>query len=505
MADVAGLVRRLRSSRRTEQLQAAKALAEQALGNAERCQAILVAGGVASLIEALQSNTAALQAAAAWALAKLAHSGGVAAAAANAGAGAIPIAVNLLSSRNDVVTSSAAALLGILTMCGDEHQQPIVAAGALPALVTLLDDRSRSDEMRKAAASALCNLAGGSDDTRHAIVAAGAPAPLVSALGIDCAFEAAAAALGNLARTPQLVAGIAEVGAIPRLVAALQRHSLDNEDRATAAYALNGLARGSPQRSAVIVAAGGAATLVQLLQSADNGDAKSRATIALHTLCTSGQAGAVAAADPANAAAPAFECMRRSDLSRWYPNAQAAQEHFHAALQHLATAPAAAATPPEPVPAASPAKPPAPRVCANSACGATTGKLRRCGGCAAVRYCSALAGAQGRVPAGGGGAGGSSCAGRGRRRIDVGRRAVSLLRVCLVHCLYLCAPRFSLPLAPRPVPLPPLILSCLLPPVLWPRLNTFCVALHCSVVLPPTGAHASPPAALQGQRAAAGG
>ena len=108
-------------------------------------------------------------------------------------------------------------------------------------------------------------------------------------------------------------------------------------------------------------------------------------------LCLQGQVGAVAAADPANAVAPAFECMRRSDLTAWFPNAHlrcTIQQQFSTALQHLATAREAAAAPPEPAPAAPPTKPPAPRVCANPDCGATAGKLRRCGGCAAVRYCS---------------------------------------------------------------------------------------------------------------------
>ena len=36
---------------------------------------------------------------------------------------------------------------------------------------------------------------------------------------------------------------------------------------------------------------------------------------------------------------------------------------------------------------AAPPRPPAPRVCANPDCGATGG-LRRCAGCATVRYCS---------------------------------------------------------------------------------------------------------------------
>ena len=96
-----------------------------------------------------------------------------------------------------------------------------------------------------------------------------------------------------------------------------------------------------------------------------------------------------------------------------------------------------ASTSSAPAPQPKPPKAPAPRVWANPACGATTGRLRRCGGCAAVRYCSEACSrahwreAQSRVLPPAGGAGG--VVGRHEQQRRVSSSGVGALELLSPH------------------------------------------------------------------------
>ena len=125
-------------------------------------------------------------------------------------------------------------------------------------------------------------------------------------------------------------------------------------------------------------------------------------------LALQGQAAAVVAADPCGATERAVASFSARTQDQQLKQALAdslrclADARRTAQLQHRQPAAgssssaggaAAAAPEPRPQPAPSdadtdaPTMPPAPLACANPDCGATT-DLRRCGGCAAVRYCS---------------------------------------------------------------------------------------------------------------------
>ena len=237
---------------------------------------------------------------------------------------------------------------------GTEHHAAscgaIAAAGGVPALVALLS--SGNDQLRLHAATMLQALAFRSPEHSTAIAAAGAIPPLVRAL------------------------------------AASNMHDL----RGASAGALATLALGSAERSAQALAAGALLPLLQLARTGEGprmlftacgalGSMMASSPACRHVIC---QAGGVAV----------LQAVRRRSSDALV------QEMAARVLAVLPSQPQQASPPPADAPstsaaaaaqptvaAAPPPRPPAPRVCANPACGATTG-LRRCGGCAAVRYCS---------------------------------------------------------------------------------------------------------------------
>ena len=184
----------------------------------------------------------------------------------------------------------------------------------------------------------------------------------------------------------------AAAGAIPALVCCLRHSGLNDEALRWAAAALSALADDSSERSQAIAAVDGGQAALQLLKRQPSDGVKASAASLLLKLVAAGQAPAVAAADPTNAAGAAIEWLQGADLSQWFGDADGMRRELTEALRLLAAARQAAQAGPSAAAAAAPPQPPrppipGPRVCAAPGCSATSG-LRRCRGCHAVRYCS---------------------------------------------------------------------------------------------------------------------
>ena len=344
----------LRSSTDSEAAKAAVVLLGQlAFNSPSRCHTVIDAGGIACLMQALGSDSERLQANAALALGNLSLND-AAANGAMAAAGVVPAAVRLLTSSNATLPPKAAGLLANLS-ANDDCGRSMAEADAVPLLGALL--RRHGEETAAAAAHALANLA--IDDE-----GADAVAPC-----------------------------------IPALTECLRSSGGSAELQGEASRALYNLALNSPSRAVAIAAADGADAIVQLL--ARSPDCTSQPN-AIEALARQGQAQAGVAADPSATAELALQAARAScgqndalceGLNEALCRLAEARRMLQASTSAGAAAaagPAAASTsaPAAAAPAPRPPKPRAPRVCANPECGATTGSLRRCGSCAAVRYCS---------------------------------------------------------------------------------------------------------------------
>lgn len=305
----------------------------------------------------------------------------------------------------------------------------VVAAGAIPALVRVLDECNRGGDgggggdsagITAKAAMAIGNLV---DEGRVATAAsrAGAPAALVQLLHSSRSTEAQAAAAGALSnltadRDATVCQAIADADGIATLAARLCS-SRDSKVVERACRALRHLACDSHERASAIAAATGCVPrLVRLLGSSGEASTQVDAGLLVLTIINSGAADVVVHAG----AIPPLVKQLRSSQGSW-PTALAASalcslahsNHSEAVLaagaapllerlrqaspdeavreaaaEALDALSSHAAAPSGSDPAAQPAgsRPRAPRVCAR--CGATGGKLRRCAGCLAVRYCS---------------------------------------------------------------------------------------------------------------------
>ena len=233
------------------------------------------------------------------------------------------------------------------------HSEALVAAGVVPGLAGLLS--STDARAPPLAAEALRRVArGGGAAAAAAILQPPVARALVQALGSSRANVRvpAAASLASLlpadaGPADERVAAVAAAGAITGLVRCCQLASDGSDDPLSAVLALHLLCRSSPAHARAAGAAG-AAQVLQRLQTRAGIPADVRDLIAGTAL---GVLEARAGDSP--------------------PSSQPAQP--------------TAGQPPGA--AAARRLPPAPRVCAAPGCGATSG-LRRCGGCAAVRYCS---------------------------------------------------------------------------------------------------------------------
>ena len=400
-----------------QQAAAAKALRDLAIYGPIKQRAIVVAGGIPLLAQLLRdsSSAAALEHAAAV-LAYLASSNGDDVAAETAGM--LPILVRLLAQRGPVAEFTA-ALLGFTAASSPEHAASILAAGAIPALVPLLSNGTgRETEAAATALSILicrCRI-----EASAAIVAAGGLTAVVQTLGSHIAGlqNNAAQMLRGMAFSHG--AAVAAAGAIPPLVAILRSSGSSASLRSEAAWAIAKLAfEADADTSAALVAGGAVPPFVAMLSSGAE-EAQHAAAAMLCNLCCNGDPSCAAVV--AAGAVPVLAACLSSPNETVVWNAAAALAHVaafdeaavvgagasEAAQQALARCQESVAQqalsallevlslPPDEKPAESaapaaapaPSRPATPRVCAAPGCGATRG-LRRCGGCTAVRYCSA--------------------------------------------------------------------------------------------------------------------
>ena len=201
-------------------------------------------------------------------------------------------------------------------------------------------------------------------------------------LGCHSTARSAASRLPQLAASPLSLLAVADIGGNPRLACS------------SAAIPRN-LAVGSRQRRGDLVAAGATAALARCMRS-KQWEAVQLAAEALTVLDeVRGPEWEGVAMAQAAWTIPALDrpqCLERSSLGTDVRQAAAAAAcRLRSGAFRGQSLPADAtdqAQRPSAMDAASPAVQTPPRVCAAPGCGATSG-LRRCAGCATVRYCSA--------------------------------------------------------------------------------------------------------------------
>lgn len=131
----------------------------------------------------------------------------------------------------------------------------------------------------------------------------------------------------SLAISPASIApAIIAADGIPALVRCLRcGQRFASETHESAAGSLAFLSYGGPQPCQAIAEAGGAGVLVQALARPCSPDMKFSVATALGNLVLSGQAAAVAAADPSNATASALEWLPSSPRFDDCPSSKCAQ------------------------------------------------------------------------------------------------------------------------------------------------------------------------------------
>ena len=400
---VVALVQRLHGS---EAVAAAEQLWDLAGRGPQLCAAILDAGGVAALSLCLvRPGGADAPTPLFGALSAVLRACGRPACEAAVGAGAVQALVAQLSgASNAEALRGAAVVLANIASCAPALVAAAAGADAVSALLRCLSSE-RSPEVQGPACTVLGALLGCEASpavraaVRTALVARGGVRGLARCLRFrggagrssDVCYLAIEALRMIALRPPAgLDEAYAAAGVVPALVECLQDSRSPTRLLEAAVAALCVWSLGGSQRCQAVVAAGGVAALAGCLLRADCEALVGRAATALILLDCGGdfdeliqlfegpstlehllncglgaqvqEAAAIALAAPALAAAPALDAAPSAVLPR----------------------PAAAA-----VAAAGPmgqvATPP--RVCAAPGCGATTG-LRRCAGCATVRYCS---------------------------------------------------------------------------------------------------------------------
>ncbi len=320
-ADIPALVRRLRSPRRLEQVQAAEALARLLPGDAAAVKALIVTGGCAALARMVVSGSSqAAQRAAARALnASNMTAGGSLARrlekqAATEAAGSLPALVDVLRSSDDDMQEAAAFLAYLVATISLELQSALVDAGGLPALLGCLRQQTSPGARQLEYCIAHCSatlaaLCIGKQEVQQTVAAAGGAAVLVPLLASSRALaqlgavqalqqltngcpegQQAAAAAGAIQAIAQLLASstgepakaaathtlfnlwqhwsadVQQVaGSIPGLVHVLQ-HSSDGSDQQAALSLLYSIYEaGGPQELHAMAAAGAAPALQRLL------------------------------------------------------------------------------------------------------------------------------------------------------------------------------------------------------------------------------------------------
>lgn len=299
-------MQRLRSGRRTAQLQALKApreLAVRAVATGESAErhASADAGAIPVLVELLSCGSVALQCAAA-SLLKSVIRGWRQLAAAFASVGGVQATVKLLMAGGTAEAQGAAAMPA--GACGDDTSRALVEAGAVPLLARLW--ASSHYDAQAGTAAALSNIAGCSPDAKAQVIGAGVLPSAMSLLTTgDTTLQAGATTmLSALARglTEDGLAAIAAAGAIPGLVRCLGVREAHIQQ--TAAKALAALCRGCPGRCLEAQRAGALEVLINcaILQRSMQPRAPARAPGGLPA--HAGRPGSSAAAAAAQLASP---------------------------------------------------------------------------------------------------------------------------------------------------------------------------------------------------------
>ncbi len=232
-SDIPALVRRLRSPRRLEQVQAAAALAEVA---AQAPAEVLAAGGCKALARLLvsgSSQTAQTAAARALNVVRLSHlldDGqrlGLAKDVAAGIAAGIPALLALLTSNDSEVQQAAAGALAYLfgeSVDADAAvASAVVAAGGLNSIVSCVREGSTLSA-RLQSAVALTFICRSDPAARHVVAAAGGAAALMPLLHntLNFAQEAGAVALSSIASDcPEGQQAVEAAGAVPALIGLL--------------------------------------------------------------------------------------------------------------------------------------------------------------------------------------------------------------------------------------------------------------------------------------------
>ena len=279
---------------------AAYALGNLAAGSQQNNDAVMAAGAVPVLVTMLRSHQPKAQQIAAATLARFAK-GSQHSSDAVIAAGAVPLLVALLGSDQANVQTRAAHALAYVAASSQQSSDVVLAAGAVPPLIAwlrpMLPDFLPDDlheDLHLAAATTLRSLAHqlapGWQQSREAIMAAGAIPPLVAMLrsmnSLVLAHEVAHI-LGDLAiGCRQSQDAIVAAGAVPLLVALLS--ACWPNTVICAAEALGKMVDGC---EGAIIAAGAVPLLIVLLRSkqTDIIDVQDAAVQALNSLASCSQ------------------------------------------------------------------------------------------------------------------------------------------------------------------------------------------------------------------------
>ena len=376
-------------------------------------------GAIGTLVTMLQSGMSSgsttIQLSAAAALRNLAACDGGAVEV--AAAGAIQPLVELLLARQgqplDEVDAAAAGALWGFAAQGKQLGLEVAQHGGVPTLLWLLERRSMfsvygtseliADTTLMGAAATLACVAAFDEESQAAAVAAGGVqrlAALLSHPDADVQYATADALRALLTKGSQAAkAAFAEAQAAP---AAIRLLGSPSERVQTHAAGVLGNATGdSAANSANLLSAGAMQPLVQLLRTPGH-PAHEWAAIAVGNLAVMQPEAALAAIEQAGGVMDTLQQLAADSGDEGVKKAASrtmgviSSESDALLSRQAGTAePAgsgagstAAASGSESSPSASQLATSPARVCAAPGCGATRG-LKRCGGCSAVRYCSA--------------------------------------------------------------------------------------------------------------------
>lgn len=319
-------------------------------------------------------------------------------------AGAIPALVHIASTSQD--TNKLLIAAGILSVLAHESPRRSAAIIGARGVAALARRMSRGGaHLESLASKALVSIgsssAGNSRAASAAAVEAGAiPAAVRHLRSSDAGTVEQAATLlerfglDSLSRWQAIV----EAGGLPALVRCLRRCSTPSGTaQAQAQEQLLGILwQLTADHSRAVAAADGAMACVEALACPLKDGCKGLAATVLCCLVLHGHTQAVVAADPLGTVNAALEaCLQQEQATEFtrlgletaLGDLAAAREELMQPASAAAASPTAPGAPAlAPAPPSAPASPASPHVCTAPGCGATGGRLRRCGACGTVRY-----------------------------------------------------------------------------------------------------------------------